>query len=470
MINKNNLISKNTKLALTLCSLIGTSMLSLSIGQAKASDVIGIADQHLQVSYWQQQATPKQLLSAAQINQFNQSMLANNPHVVDVFSVPDQLNAEQLKNYVKHVSSVPKWDRFYVDGRKLGAKDYAHYLKNINLDAIKASNPVRWALVVKRTSLRTFPTMDKVLNSGMDADLDRFQETGVFPVDALAVVHESADGQWYLVQSYNYLAWVQKKDIALGEKQEVLDYALQTQSAAPLVITGDKVFTSYVPEHADISEVQLDMGVKLPLVKHKDTLTQVYGQNPYASHVVILPTKNEQGELAFKHALIAYNQDTRIGYLPFTEQNLINQGFKFLGERYGWGHSYNSRDCTGFVGEIYKTFGLLMPRNSAQQGKGVYGENINFDKNTSKEEKIAAIQQLKIGDLIYIPGHVMMYLGEDNGKPYVIHDVKGLGYINGDNQLYKGTLNGVSVTPLLDLMLSENRSYVDRIYNMKRIR
>ena len=23
-----------------------------------------------------------------------------------------------------------------------------------------------------------------------------------------------------------------------------------------------------------------------------------------------------------------------------------------LGERYGWGHSYNARDCTGFIMEI----------------------------------------------------------------------------------------------------------------------
>jgi len=169
-------------------------------------------------------------------------------------------------------------------------------------------------------------------------------------------------------------------------------------------------------------------------------------------------------------AMIGKSKDTNIGYLPFTKQNIIKQGFKFLGERYGWGHDYNGRDCTGFVGEIYKTFGLLMPRNSGQQGKASYGENINFNAESKKQDKMKAISQLEIGDLIYIPGHVVMYLGDDDGQPYIIHDVKGLSYYDEDNKFYQGTLNGVSVTPLLPLHLSKTTSYLDKIYNIKKIR
>jgi len=195
-----------------------------------------------------------------------------------------------------------------------------------------------------------------------------------------------------------------------------------------------------------------------------------FGQNPFANYIVKLPTKNAQGKLAFKLVPIPRGQDVRVGYLSFTKQNLVKQSFKFLGERYGWGHDYNGRDCTGFVGEIYKSFGLVMPRNSGQQGKSDYGVNTFFAKEAEKTNKLKAISAMQAGDLIYIPGHVMMYLGQDNGKPYIIHDVKGLGYLDEQGELYRGTLNGVSVTPLLPLHLNKQVSYVDRIYNIKRIR
>ena len=50
------------------------------------------------------------------------------------------------------------------------------------------------------------------------------------------------------------------------------------------------------------------------------------------------------------------------------------------------------------------------------------------------------VKNMAIGDLIYIPGHVMMYLGEHQGEPYVIHDVKGLGYNKGDGSFYSSAL------------------------------
>ena len=56
-------------------------------------------------------------------------------------------------------------------------------------------------------------------------------------------------------------------------------------------------------------------------------------------------------------------------YLPLTRANLLRQGFKFLGERYGWGHSYNARDCSGFVSEVYRSFGVQLPRNTRDQAR-----------------------------------------------------------------------------------------------------
>src|SRR5690606_33093221 len=102
---------------------------------------------------------------------------------------------------------------------------------------------------------------------------------------------------------------------------------------------------------------------------------------------VQLPLRDAEGRLSFTSALLPLSADVHQGYLPFTANNIIGQAFKFLGERYGWGHDYNGRDCTGFISEIFRSFGFLMPRNSGQQGNGQYGENTRFNNESSAEDK-----------------------------------------------------------------------------------
>ena len=72
-------------------------------------------------------------------------------------------------------------------------KDYALYIENTNQNVVKAENTVTFGLVLTRSVLRTFPTLDRVFKWGKDRDLDRFQESGLFPGDAVAILHESKD-------------------------------------------------------------------------------------------------------------------------------------------------------------------------------------------------------------------------------------------------------------------------------------
>ena len=432
------------------------------------SDVIGVKQSQLSSEHWlSEQISNKPIMSKAQINAFNDKLINDNKHIVNPLDFASSLSNTQLKEQIFSISSVPKSPRFYPNGKQLTDKDFAKYTANLNVGGVADNNSVKFAVAVKRTVLRTFPTTDRVLNSGMDKDLDRFQESGLFPGDTLAVLHQSTDKNWLLVRAYNYLAWVPEEDVAYSDKATLKTFKEDNNF---LLITGAKVHTAYVPDDQTVSQVQLDMGVRLPLMPEDKVPNLLNGQNTYANYVVQLPTRDAQGQLEIKPALISRSSDVNKGYLPYTQENLVKQGFKFLGERYGWGHDYNGRDCTGFVGEVYKSFGLLMPRNSGQQGSGEYGINHRFDKQTTAQQKHKVVNNMQVGDLIYIPGHVMMYLGEQDGEPYVIHDVKGLGYNKADGSFYSSSLNGVSVTPLLPLRLSQKTSYLDRIYNIKRIR
>ena len=82
----------------------------------------------------------------------------------------------------------------------------------------------------------------------------------------------------------------------------------------------------------------------------------------------------------------------------------------------------------------------------------------------------ARLREARVGDLVYIPGHVMMVIGHDNGMPYVIHDTNGGSWLGPDGELVRGRLNGVSVTPLTPLRFNASQTYVDRMTNIQRIR
>lgn len=434
-----------------------------------STDVIGINEMHLSADYWLKQLeNAGQLLkSQEEIADFNRIIFSTDPNMVDLALYPEQLPGADVKQKILAISKPNKSELYNPAGEILASDGYRKYADNLGLETLAETVEVRFALVVNRSDMRTYPSDDRYYKTGENQNLDRFQENGLFPADAVAVLHTSADGEWAFVQSYNYAAWVRIENIAVGDRQVIEQYK---NPARFIVITADKVWTSFNPERPALSELQLDMGIRLPLAERDSYGNDLYGQNPYTSHVVLLPLRDTRGRLDIKPALIARNEDVSLGFIPFTRENILRQAFKFLGERYGWGHSFNARDCTGFIMEVYKTFGILMPRNTGQQGEGAYGENTRFTDQSSREEKLQAFGNMDIGDLIYVPGHVLMYIGDADGEPYVIHDVSIFRYTDENGEYYEGTLNSVSVTPLIPLYGSRESPYIDLVYNIKRIR
>jgi len=436
---------------------------------AWSTDVIGINEMHLSANYWVKQVNNagQVLKDPKEIAKFKKEIFSTDQHMVGLALYPEQLSGHGVREQILAISKPGKSVLYNPDGEILSTEGYQLYTANLGLENIPEVVEVRFALVVNRSDMRSYPTDDRFYRKRKNQNLDRFQENGLFPGDALAVLHVSANKNWAFVQSYNYAAWVRRENIAIGDRQEIQQYK---NSERFLVITGDKVWTSFNPEVPALSELQLDMGIRVPLAEPDSVGNNLYGQNPYTSHTVLLPVRGPEGQLEFKQALIARNQDVNHGFIPFTRENIIRQAFKFLGERYGWGHSYNARDCTGFVMEVYKSFGIYMPRNTGQQGAAAFGENTRFTPESTREEKLQTLKNMDVGDLIYVPGHVLMYIGDVNGEPYVIHDVSVFRYTDENGEYYEGTLNSVSVTPLIPLYGTRESSYVDLMYNIKRVR
>lgn len=424
---------------------------------------------HLTVDFWidRTKRVDERLATPADVARIVHNAFADDPNMVDLATFPDTLPGADLATRIHTISKPYSEELFFRDGRAVAASDYDRYTRNLNLDSSPDRVDVHLGMVLRRADMRTWPTQDIVFKTQETFDLDRFQENGLFPADVVAVLHESADGQWYFVQSYNYAAWVLKDKIVLGDREPILQYR---DAENFLIVAGGKVTTNFNPKVAAISELQLDMGVRLPLLDPDSIERNIDGQNTKSSHPVLLPARGENGELEFRTALIARNQDVCVGYMPYTRRNILHQSFKFLGERYGWGHSYNARDCSGLVMEVYKTFGVLLPRNSAQQRNSPVGNNTYFSAGDGDAEKLKVLAACDVGDLLYCPGHVMLYLGNVDGEPYVIHSLFGAGWAEDDGSFQEGVLNGVAVTPLRQIYMSPEATYFDQLYSVKQIR
>lgn len=455
--------------------LFAASLLALAAAPVHAREgtpppgVIGVQDAQLDPGYWiARLAHPDRvLLDRAAIEAQNARLMRVDPSMHDLQALPARLPHAQVLAWIAALAQPPAKPLFDGDGKPVAKATLDALVGNRNLAAIPALEPARFGMVVRRSALRAFPTTLRVFDSADDTDIDRFQESALFPGTPVVLAHESRDGLWWFVVSPRYAAWVQKADVAEGARRDVLAQVAKTPYR---IVTGASATTVFTPEQPALSQLKLDMGVRVPVLAGWPADRPVNGQHPYTSYVIELPLRARDGRLAFAPALLQKVADSSADYLPLTRANIIRQAFKFLGERYGWGHSYDGRDCSGFVSDVYRSMGVRMPRNTRDQSASPGLDHRVFGPADGRAARIAAARALQVGDLVYIPGHVMMAIGMLDGEPYVIHDTEGISWRRTDGSMAHAHLNAVAVSPLLPLQFNDTQLYVDRITSVVRIR
>ena len=462
-------LRRSCKSGAALALLLGALVPAWAQDAAPTTAVPGVTPAQLDSEYWiRKQADADALvLDAEAIARQNRRLRSSDPSVNQIESLPAMLAAEQVRGWIEGLSVLPDTPLYDEDGKALSRRARAALVRSLDLGDIPAQRKTRYALVTRRADLRTFPTRQRVFSAPGNTDIDRFQENALFPGTPVALVHESRDGRWWFVVGALYEAWIEQAHVAEGTADAVFAYGRREPY---LIVTGTAARTVFTPEQPQVSELQLDMGVRVPLLREWPADRAVNGQHPFTAHVIELPIRGKDGKLAFSPALLPRGADVADGYLPLRRDLILRQGFKFLGERYGWGHSYNARDCSGFVSEVYRSFGVELPRNTRDQATSPAFDRIAFDAGMDRAARLAILRTLDVGDLVYIPGHVMMVVGRERGEPYVIHDTTGIGTLDDEGKYERIVLNGVVVTPLVPLMADASTATLDRITSVQRIR
>src|SRR3546814_12894326 len=77
----------------------------------------------------------------------------------------------------------------------------------------------------------------------------------------------------------------------------ISDWSSDVCSSDLLAVTGAKVRTTFTPDLPAVSDLQLDMGIRIPVLRDWPGNKPVNGQAAYTSHVVELPVRNDDGSL-----------------------------------------------------------------------------------------------------------------------------------------------------------------------------
>lgn len=257
--------------------------------------------------------------------------------------------------------------------------------------------------------LRVLPSREPDFSPGPGGGFpfDRLQQTSLPGGLPVRVWHVSPRGDWLVVETPLALGWLPVGAVGRLTPEQ----ASRWMKGPFLAVTKDQ---SPVRTLGGSFVFQAALGWLLPLEQ---------GQGD--SWRVRAPLGSVQGEAVLGPCAIPREAAAPFP-LPLTPANLGAVARPLLGQPYDWGGQWGRRDCSALTRDLLAPFGLWLPRNSADQAKaGDQAISLEGLSDAQKQELILG-RGLPWLSLLYMPGHVMLYLGAPGGQPRVLQALWGL--------------------------------------------
>lgn len=324
--------------------------------------------------------------------------------LVDVLAIPDAMEGAAVRKAITEVLAESRQTGGYDHTNRLFTADFYDRIEAA-IGTIPSVIRPAWALITARVSLRRLPTNEAFYDRPFGNEFDRFQYSTLECGNPVAVLHRTSDRSWSFIQTSYTMGWVPSAGIAIGDGKIVNAF----DRSKPLVATGSMV-PVYTDRVLSTHAVSIPMGTRLPFLEKTDR-----------HYAVTLPWRAPDGGLTFVTGYIRPDADVSIGFLDYTARNVYRQVFKLEGTPYGWGDLFGGRDCSRLVMDVFSTFGFNMPRNSRRQAAFSLAGRKEAG-GLSEKDKIAILKFLGNRPvLLYMPGHIMLYLGTVDDRVFAIH-------------------------------------------------
>ena len=314
---------------------------------------------------------------------------------------------EFLLKRIKKIHENPGWG---FNKQPSSLKWVEDIVYKINIEEFPNIN--KKGIIIKNTYLRSLPCITPHFKDwttpGQGYPFDNFQLSYLHAFQPIYIVHKNKSKDWsFIITNQFSVGWVQTKDIAFVDSQFIdewknKEYVISIKDDEPIYnIKYNKFLID-----SRISQL-------LPLLKEEKKEYEIF------------TCECEDNGFAKIQVSKISKQHSKKFPLLLTKLNVSNLINILMNKPYGWGGLYGFRDCTELVRDIFGAFALFLPRNSKWQreaGSRIYLGNLN------KKDKIKTILKRGIPflTLLYFKGHIMLYIGEKDGIPYVFNTIWGL--------------------------------------------
>jgi len=297
-------------------------------------------------------------------------------------------------------------------------KHSASWLKKLQQNASLDDYPnsLKPAITTRNSNLRMLPTQGPHFYSS-DGDIsgwpfDNLQISSVTANTPLIICHLSADKSWALVETSFAFGWMPVEDYALVDE----NFIKMWESGHYTVITKDKAAIFDTDGRLDKMEI-------------------------------LIAASDENKNAIIKHGFVS-SQIIALKPLPFTYSNAVKIANELIDEPYGWGGLYGNRDCSAMTRDFFAPFGIWLPRHSEDQVKkaGTFIDLQNLEPQ--QKEKIILEKGIPYLSLLWRKGHVMLYIGEQNGRALIFHNAWGLKTIDFDGKEGRKIIGKAVITTL----------------------
>lgn len=403
---------------------------------SSADAAIAIQDNRATADYWvgKNKSGESVFVSTADLDMLNLQIRQKSSNtIVDLLKYPEKVYTQWMANKILgaimiggfNTKEVPK---LFKNGAALTEFSFEHAKQNCGLDALPTVCEIRYAVTIDRTNLRLLPEADGWFESKDDTHYDKLQATAIDPGEPVIALINSKDDQFVFIETRTYASWIKPDTLAFTDRATWLKYA-EPQNYLT-VISSRKTIPS--------GKAFYQMGGRILL-----RATELQKDGSWAIYV---PSVDANGTIIEQGLNIPNDNGVVKGALACSENNLIRQAFRFLGEDYGWGGLEKNVDGSSFVQDVYRSVGIELPRDADKQEKSTT-RSISL-KNMNREQRLAIIKKSKAGSLLFAPGHVMIYLGTDEaGEPLAIHAMNSY-FTFDDGQTAKHYVRKVVVSDL----------------------
>lgn len=298
-----------------------------------------------------------------------------------------------------------KKGRYYAQNMNIWDNDKVKKL--INSTNFENFNKAKlYAITIKDVQVRNLPTNKPFMKNpklaGEGFAFDYMQNTHLHVNTPLFISHFNDDGSWAFVQNPSSLGWIPTGSF------KVLDAKQRDRYIKSKKIVVFKDATAIYSNRQDFI-LYAKLGSIFPYVSESEDFYRSFIYTKYADKIEVMIPKAQSAIMPMK----------------FDKNNVLKVGNSLLGEMYGWGGFLGSRDCSAMTKDYFTPFGIWIPRNSAGQKDS--GRYISFENLSDKEkEKMIIRDGIAFQSLIYLRGHIMLYVGSYHERAMVMHNLWGL--------------------------------------------